>query len=137
MLTEEFKNIISQFQIPGEVVSLERFGSGNINDTYRSVVDGPLSPRYYIHQKISQAVFPSPEKIMENMALVTNHIQKKLQQESDNGSQSAWKTTLELIPTKEGRLYHIDACGEYWRTTAFIPNAMTYDVVRKPRGEII
>lgn len=130
MLTEEFKNIISQFQIRGEVVSLERFGSGNINDTYRSVVQGSLSPRYYIHQKISQAVFPYPEKIMKNMALVTSHIQRKLQQQCDNGSQSAWKTTLELIPTKEGLLYHIDSGGEYWRTTAFIPNAVTYDVVQ-------
>ena len=129
MVTKELKNIIAQFQLCGEVVSLEKFGSGNINDTYRSVVQGPF-PESYIHQKISKAVFPHPEKVMENMVLVTSHIQKKLQQENNKGSQRARRTTLELIPTKEGCPYYVDSQGEYWRTTVFIPDAVTYDAVQ-------
>jgi len=132
MLSEEFKDIISQFQIHGEIAEVERFGSGNINDTYRSTFQGS-TPMYYIHQKISQAVFPRPDQVMENMARVTRHIQHMLQHDQKkNGLQHAWKTTLELIPTKAGPLYYIDSDGEYWRTMAFIPNAVTYDVVQNP-----
>jgi len=130
-LMEELRNIAAQFQLCGEVLGLEKFGSGNINDTYRSVVHGS-PPVFYIHQKISQAVFPHPEKVMENMALVTSHIQQKLQQEYDKGSQHTRRTTLELIPTKAGLPYYIDSDGEYWRTTAFIPDAVTYDIVQNP-----
>ena len=109
MLPEELRNIVSQFQFCGEVASLEKFGSGNINDTYRSIMHGP-SGASYIHQKISQAVFPHPEQVMENMALVTGHIRKKLEQEQPN----VRKTTLDLIPTKDGLPYYVDSCGEDW-----------------------
>lgn len=126
---EEFGNIVSQFQLCGKVVRFEKFGSGNINDTFRSVVDGSL-PVFYIHQKISQAVFPHPEQIMENIALVTSHIKQKLQQEQNSESPHTWKTTLDLIPTNEGKLYYVDSHGEYWRTTAFIPDVVSYNVVQ-------
>lgn len=126
---KELKNIVAQFQLCGEAEHIERFGSGNINDTYRSVVSG-AAPVFYIHQKINKTVFRQPEKVMENMALVTTHIQQKLQQEYNDSAQHAWKTTLELIPTKEGKLYYVDPGGEYWRTTAFIADAVTYNVVQ-------
>jgi Ser/Thr protein kinase RdoA (MazF antagonist) len=125
MSMNELKQIFAQFQLCGDVVSFERFGSGNINDTYRSVVQSS-SPVFYIHQKINQKVFPHPEYIMANMACVTSHIQQKLQQEYAPNR----KTTLELIPTKDGALYYRDPSGEYWRTTTFIPNTMVYDVVQ-------
>ena len=128
MLTEELKNIIAQFQLCGKVEHIEKFGSGNINDTYCSVMHGS-SPVSYIHQKINKTVFPYPKKVMENMALVTNHIQKKLRQEYAE-SQPARRATLQLIPTKEGLPYYVDSQGEYWRTTVFIPDALTYDVVQ-------
>ncbi len=123
---KKLKHIISQFQIGGEIVSIEKFGSGIINDTYRSVIICGSSTVSYIHQKINKEIFKRPEQVMENMTLVTAHIRKKLQQEQSNRR----KTTLELIPTKEGTFYYIDADGEYWRTTTFIPDVVAYDVVQ-------
>ncbi len=127
---KELKYIASQFQICGELADIERFGSGNINDTYRSVWVHKGLPVSYIHQKISKAVFPHPDHIMENTALVTSHIRQKLRQEYPDGSPHAWKTTLDVILTNEGKLYYVDADGEYWRSTAFIPDAVSYDVVQ-------
>jgi hypothetical protein len=128
MATEELIDIVNQFQLGGEVAHVEKFGSGNINDTYRSILREP-STCAYIHQKISRAVFPRPDRVMENMALVTTHIRKKLW----HASPSSRKTTLELIPTKEGQLWYIDSAGEYWRTTVFIPDAVAYDTVQNPK----
>lgn len=125
MATEDLKNIVSQFQLDGEVEHVEKFGSGNINDTYRSILRQP-SELAYIHQKISQAVFPWPDKVMENIVRVTTHIREKMRQEHPSDR----RTTLELIPTKEGHLWYIDSAGEYWRTMAFISNAVTYDTVQ-------
>lgn len=125
---EKLKYIVSQFQIYGEIVGIEKFGSGIINDTYRSVVAYEGGQVFYIHQKINKTVFPHPEHVTENMVIVTSHIRKKLQQEYSERR----RTTLELIPTHEELFYYIDADGEYWRTTTFIPDVVTYDVVQNP-----
>ena len=122
MATEELIDIVDRFQLKGDVERVEKFGSGNINDTYRSILQHP-SELAYIHQRISRAVFPSPEKVMENIVRVTTHIREKLQS-------SETTATVELIPTKEGHLWYIDSAGEYWRTMAFISNAVTYDTVQ-------
>jgi hypothetical protein len=122
MATEELKHIVSQFQLDGEVDHVEKFGSGNINDTYRSILRHP-STRAYIHQRINQTVFSSPDKVMENIVRVTTHIREKLQSSERN-------TTVELIPTKKGLLWYVDSTGEYWRTMAFIANAVTYNTIQ-------
>lgn len=122
---ETIRDIVAQFQLCGDPERIEPFGAGNINDTYRSIVRGSPTGAY-IHQKINQTVFRQPVQVMENMARVTGHIRKKLRQRHS----TARKTTLELIPTKEGKSYYVDTHGEYWRTTIFIPDAVAYNTVQ-------
>ncbi|MCP4405037.1 MAG: aminoglycoside phosphotransferase family protein [bacterium] len=129
MSIEGLTHIVSQFQTCGQIVRVEKFGSGLINETYRSIVADGDSTRSYIHQKINKNVFPHPDEVIENMALVTSHIREKLQQDHSGRR----KTTLELVPSKDGRLYYIDDDGEYWRTTLFIPDIVAYDTVQNPQ----
>ena len=129
MVNEKLTHIVSQFQIDGKIIYLERFGGGLINDTYLSTVSTGKSTRSFVHQKINQHVFPRPDHVIENMAFVTEHIREKLRQEQS----SRRKTTLELVPTNDGRFYYIDDEGEYWRTTVFIPNVVAHDTVQNPQ----
>jgi hypothetical protein len=118
--------ILEQFQLGGKVLHVEPFGTGNINDTYRSIVEGQT--HQYIHQKINKHVFKHPDQVMENMALVTEHIRRTFQHEPSGRR----RVTLEIIPSNDGALYYQDPQGEYWRTTVFIPDALAYDTIQSP-----
>ena len=126
MSNEVLQHIVSQFQLQGKIVRLEKFGTGLINATYRSVVTDGDSTRSYVHQKINQHVFPKPTEVIDNMVQVTTRIREKLQQDRSGER----KTTLELVPTKNGRFYYLDEQGDYWRTTRFIPDITVYDTVK-------
>jgi Ser/Thr protein kinase RdoA (MazF antagonist) len=118
--------ILEQFQLGGKILKVEPFGSGYINETYRSTVQG--QPRQYVHQKINTHVFRHPEFVMENMVCVTRHIQQKFDAQPDERR----RATLEIVPTRDGRLYYQDAHGEYWRTTICILDVMAYDTIQNP-----
>ena len=54
--------------------TIERFGSGHINETYRMTCpDGPQ----YIFQKINTSIFPDPDALMANITRVTAHIRAR------------------------------------------------------------
>lgn len=124
----ELIRILEQFQLGGKILKVEPFGSGYINETYRSTIQGQSCQYIYIHQKINRHVFPHPEFVMENMARVTRHIQQKFAYQSVERRHA----TLEIIPTCDGKLYYQDGQGEYWRTTACIPNVIAYDTIQNP-----
>lgn len=125
---EHLREVISQFQIDGEVLSAEPYGSGHINDTICSVIDtGPGQTRRYIHQRINQTIFQNVDALMENISRVTNHLRGKFLAAGEDPD----RRTLTLVPTRHGETYlrHGDEC---WRTYIFIEGARTYDTVEKP-----
>ncbi len=128
MSTEMLYHIASQFQLPGEIVRIEKFGTGLINTSYRSIITHGDSSSSYIHQKINQHVFPEPAEVIENMVVVTTHIREKLRQDRPIHR----RATLELVPTKDGQFSYLDENGDYWRTTYFIPDNIVYDTVQSP-----
>ena len=107
----QLQEICGLFDISAGDISL--LSGGIINSTYR--VKSPAGD--YLLQKINTAVFPQPEALMENIALVT--AQLRCQGEK----------TLNFRPTREGRFW---ACveGEYWRMCDFIPSK-TYDKITR------
>jgi len=72
------KSIVKQFQVRGEPVSVQPYGSGHIHDTY--VVKCHQGEMYlrYILQRINDSVFKKPAAVMENIVRVTTHIRGKL-----------------------------------------------------------
>lgn len=121
--------IAQQFQLDGEVVAVERFGTGLIHQTYRSAVQNGQGVRWYIHQRLNQTVFRQPLLVLENMQRVTEHIRAKI---AETGG-SERKATLRLVPARDGQPYYRDPAGEYWRTTMFITDAVTYDTIQHPQ----
>ena len=101
-------NVLKSFAIEGEVKNIAPYGEGHINSTFLA----ETTVKNYILQKINTVVFKQPENVMNNILLVTEHIEKK-------GALS-----LTVIKTNDGEpmLKTEDGC---YRVYDFIENSLT------------
>jgi len=127
-LKHNVRAVARQFQIVGEFLSAEPYGSGHINDTYCAVYNQGGAPVRYILQRINHNVFKTPVALMENVQRVTAHLAGKVADEPDNS-----RRVLTLIPARDGRAWHCDADGNHWRTYVFVEKARTYDAIETPK----
>ena len=127
-LQHDVRSVARQFQIYGEFISAAPYGTGHINDTYCAVFNQGGTPVRYILQRINHHVFKNPLALMENVQRVTTHLSHKVAHQADFS-----RYVLTLIPARDGRAWHCDSGGNYWRTYLFIENARTYDAVESPQ----
>jgi aminoglycoside phosphotransferase (APT) family kinase protein len=127
-LRHDIQAIAENFQIFADFQSAEPYGTGHINDTYAATYCQGGRPVRYIHQRINQNIFKNPAALMENIERVTNHLRAKMA-----GLADASRRTLTLIPARDGRMFYVDANGDFWRTYIFIENARTYDAVESTK----
>ncbi|MGD0730345.1 MAG: aminoglycoside phosphotransferase family protein [Terracidiphilus sp.] len=116
--------VARQFKISGDFLSASPYGTGHINDTYRTFFHHAGHPAQFILQRINCNIFKNPVALMENIQRVTSHIAAQVADEPDSE-----RRVLMLIPARDGRAWHVDAEGNYWRTYRFIPSARTYEAV--------
>ena len=121
------ESILSRFSLPGIVVKAERFGSGLINETFLCQCSDRGIVRNYILQHINRHVFIRPDRVMENVETVTEHLQSRLRRE---GVADPSAVTPALVRTRDGRPCHVDGAGEYWRMFHFIESGTVFDTVR-------
>lgn len=121
--------IISEFEFKGELVSLSSNACGNINDTYILEFDINNNKKRYILQRINIDIFGDPQKLMNNINLVTEHIRKKIKEEGGE----TLRGTLTIVKTKEGAMFYEDDLGNVWRVFLFIEKAKTYQLVEEPK----
>ncbi len=112
------------FEIDGEFLEAQPYGSGHINDTYRVFFQNGSAPHRYILQRINHNIFKNPEALMQNVERVTEHLATIVADEPDSN-----RRALRLIPARDGRGWHVDAEGNHWRAYRFIEKARTYDAV--------
>lgn len=103
------KELIENFQIKGEVISCSPYGEGHINSTF--LVE--TTSDKYILQRINDSIFKNVDDLMNNFEVVISFIKSK-------GSE-----TIDLIPTKEGKLYYKSDKG-YFRLMKFAENTICY-----------
>jgi len=116
------RSVISAFNIYGEFIGATPYGSGHINDTYCAQFNQGGTRIRYILQRINHKVFKDPLGLMENIQRVTEHIAAKTAAEPDSS-----RISLTLLGAKNGRCWHQDESGNFWRTYIFIENARSYD----------
>ena len=116
--------VARQFQIRGRATSFLPYGNGHINDTYCAVFDDGGKQERYIVQQVNHNVFKDAEALMENIGRVTSHLAAQVAGEPD-----AERRVLTLIPARDGRNWHVDEEGNYWRAYRFIEGARTYEAV--------
>lgn len=120
----KIKHIASKFDIWGDFLWSETYGSGHINDTYLGVFNQAGYPVKYIFQRINTNIFKQPEHLMDNISRVLNHSKTKLQGRAD-----ATRRSLTIVNSCDKRPYYIDDENRYWRCYLFIERARTYDIL--------
>ena len=127
---ERLRQVFNGFQAWGDFVTAAPYGSGHINDTYKVSARLAGTPVNYLVQRINHAIFKSPDRLMENVVRVTEHLHGKLAQAGDP---DATRKTLTVIPAHDGLPYVRDEEGNWWRLFLFIELAHTYDVIENER----
>jgi Ser/Thr protein kinase RdoA (MazF antagonist) len=126
-LPPDVRALAGQFQLAGEFLQAEPFGSGHINDTYRFTLERAGARRRYILQRLNTAVFQNPAAVMENIRRVTAHLGAKV-----SGAPDAARRLLTLVPARDGKSFYCDADGNWWRVFPFIERTRAVDVVESP-----
>lgn len=111
--------ILNEFLLPGAVTSVERFGRGHINDSYRVVAGAGLGERSYLLQRLNSSIFPDPVAIMRNVTKVARH----LSQAAAKVKAPGWdpeRHALQFVPTRTGVLFFQDSLSGVWRLARFI-----------------
>ena len=121
------KDIISNFNIEGEMINCDVVNAGNINSTYivsMQQKDGTILK--YLLQKINAKVFNESSILMKNIENVTNYLEMQMRKNHDDAHQ-----VLKVIHTKNGKsLCNIKKeSGErdYYRVYKYIDDAISYD----------
>lgn len=112
-------DIVKQFFPDASVASIEPYGNGHINTTYKLALEG--RHQQYILQHINTQVFRDPQSIAETHLKLQEHL-------AANGQMIE---IADLIPTADGHPLHTDKEGAVWRMTSFITDSHTIEVVEK------
>ena len=126
------KEILHRFAIPNEVAEPQPLKIGFINDSFivRAKHAGEKS---YFLQRINHHIFQNVEGLQNNILTVTNHIRRKLEAA---GEKDIDRKVLELVPTKDGKLYYCTPEGDYWRVYVLIENAQSQEKVTPESAEL-
>lgn len=125
----DIHTVASHFTMPGEYLGARPCGSGHINDTFEVRFSQGGVPIRYIIQRINHHVFKRPDLVMDNIARVTSHIARKLQEAEVEDRD---RRVLTLIPCRSGKIWHEDAAGNHWRGYVYIEGATAYNHVDDP-----
>ncbi len=125
----DLEAICTAFETEGTYRKSCPIPSGHINDTYCSEFEAETRIIRYVNQRINHGVFKEPQKLMDNIERVTRFARGKIVEAGGN----PLRETLNLVPAKDGRSFHVTPGGEYWRTFLFIERARTYDKVENIR----
>lgn len=110
-----FEDILTHFQLKGNILRCEPYGKGHINRTFRAETDSGTD---YILQRINSYVFKDPVGLMRNIELLCDYLSEK----ADDPRES-----MQLVRTHDGLTYYTDAEGEYWRVYVFVADSVYYD----------
>ena len=119
--------VTAGFEIDGGFLSATRYGSGHINDSFCVKVNRHGQEKRALIQRINHHIFKNPVAVMENIQRVIAHLCAQT-----TGRPDGDRRVLRLIPARDGRAWHVDADGNYWRAYHFIDNARSYDIVQSP-----
>lgn len=107
--------ILDKFQIEGDILSVEPFGNGHINKTYKVIT----STEKYLFQGVNSYAFKNIDDLMRNIYIVTNFLEQK-------GDE-----TLVIIKTKNRKLYFKDG-DYYYRVYKYIRKSVSYEKLDQP-----
>ena len=120
---KNLNDIVLQFDLTGQIDSINPLGNGLINDTYKVTTTGGPS---YVLQRINHNIFKDVDLLQDNIVKVTSHIRRKLEAE---GIQEVDRKVLNFITLKDSSKTYCFDGDSYWRISLFIDDAYTYETV--------
>lgn len=119
------EQIVKKFDITADILSIEPYGEGHINDTYLV----KTSQADYILQRLNTKIFENFEGLMNNVALVTEFSRKIL--EKNGGDVKRGTITLSKCGDKT---YYLDG-HDCYRLMNFIDRTLVFQQV--PSKEVL
>ncbi|WP_055075453.1 phosphotransferase enzyme family protein [Pseudanabaena sp. 'Roaring Creek'] len=130
------EEIVQKFLPQSPIANIQRFGSGNINDTFLISLKDNLKDNFkgnlpvqhsshFILQQINTAVFKKPPMVMQNIRIYAEHVRDRLQA---SPLDRRWEIP-QILPTEEGHDYWQTEQGEFWRSLSFIEGSQSFDVI--------
>lgn len=111
----EVRDILNQFEIEGNILSIAPLGNGHINDTCLVTT----CCEKYTFQRINTDIFKNPDELMDNLFAVTEYLKKNYPDE----------LTISYVRTKSGDKYFKCDTGCY-RVSVYIDNVIALDSAR-------
>ena len=127
-MDHDLKRIFDSFITEGTFLKAESFGSGHIHETFLIRTTEP-DKNNYILQKINNTVFRNIPELQENIERVTLHLRKKV---SGIPGSDVNRECLQMMMCKDGKSWHTDDKGNFWRVFIFISDHRSYDIVDSP-----
>jgi len=128
VLKAKLVETISYFDAESRVDFISPIDSGHINDSFLVKLHGGASS--YVLQRINHNIFRNIPGLIDNILIVTIHIEKKL---SENREQGCRFVPLQLVPEISGLYFYQDNEGNFWRVYKFIEGSKSYERVKNPR----
>ncbi len=120
-MTESLENVAAQFCADASIQKIKALGNGLINATFL-VQSGR---RQFVLQKLNQAVFHSPQFIMQNMLRLQQHILQS--------STHAGLIIPQIIKTRDGQIMYVDCQGDSWRALQYVGNSESREQISRPQ----
>ncbi|MDE5715149.1 MAG: aminoglycoside phosphotransferase family protein [Anaeroplasmataceae bacterium] len=109
---KDYKPIVDEFSLMGEVLDIQPYGEGHINQTFLITTD----KKRYLLQKMNTNVFSNIDNLMKNISYVTEFLKSQKVE------------TLNVVLTKDKKLY-LKNGEDYFRVYDFIEGTVTYQKV--------
>jgi Ser/Thr protein kinase RdoA (MazF antagonist) len=122
----DLATIANQFGGGGQIMQVQPFGSGNINDTFLVTV-GSVDPQRFVLQRINTQVFQQPQLVMQNMRIFSEHVHECLAADAFCFNRR-WEVPRVLL-TLDG-CDHYAQDGQFWRSISFIEGTQTFDTIQ-------
>lgn len=120
------EEILTNYNIPGQLISIKKCNTGNINTTFIIEYDNNGNRQRYLIQKINTNIFKNPNVLMNNIYNVTKYLKTKMILDKDTEHK-----VLELLKTKNGNLLckviNSENKEEYYRIYNYIENSISYN----------
>jgi aminoglycoside phosphotransferase (APT) family kinase protein len=117
-------SLAAAFGLGGRLIACEPLKRGHIHDTFVASCESRGDTSRYVLQCLNAHVFREPEAVMENLLRVTRHQRAVLARE---GAPQPERRVLRVLLARDGRPWHVDAEGRFWRGFPFVEGTVTHE----------
>lgn len=127
--TSRLLTVAGRFHPPGFIAAVAPLGHGNVNDTHLVSLRGEEGDRRFVLQRLNTTVFTAPRLVMQNLATITAHMDRRLQGLPPGGDR--WELPRPIAPRASDDLW-LELDGEVWRALSYIEGTIGFETVASP-----